>query len=310
MAAAKELLAAQRQLLYENFGDAFVILDRFDFGPQVLFALAQRQRTHGDGVSFFISGLLQLNVCCCATNYINFCLLFVVVTYLTDGANKTSFANRARFKVCDWQDEMLKLLSKLRKGVANASNDVIALVNTLKNELEHQDALSLQPDSETTVETFLFDGRNLHWGNASKDLRFVVYSQAVHRSLLDKIGSRDLRKTVLTTYYSAEYVVDRRTIASPTYLHNLWLYNSSDVLKISESNIAKKAHDLWERLHPLGMGLDWPSAVCQCCLINDEDNMVLCTAKDCCMGAIHSDCIPLVAKAKGWKCSSCLTSGQ
>ena len=62
MAAAKELLAAQRQLLYENFGDAFVILDRFDFGPQVLLASTQRQRTHSDGVSFFISGLLQFNV--------------------------------------------------------------------------------------------------------------------------------------------------------------------------------------------------------------------------------------------------------
>jgi hypothetical protein len=62
MAAATKLLAAQRQLLYDKFGSAFVILDRFDFGPQVLFALAQRQRTHGDGLSFFISGLLQFNV--------------------------------------------------------------------------------------------------------------------------------------------------------------------------------------------------------------------------------------------------------
>jgi hypothetical protein len=62
MAAATKLLAAQRQLLYDKFGSAFVILDRFDFGPQVLFALAQRQRTHGDGFSFFISGLLQFNV--------------------------------------------------------------------------------------------------------------------------------------------------------------------------------------------------------------------------------------------------------
>ena len=84
MAAAKELLAAQRQLLYENFGGAFVILDSFDFGPQVLFALAQRQRTHGDGLSFFISGLLQLNVCCCATNYINFCFT-ICSGYLLDG---------------------------------------------------------------------------------------------------------------------------------------------------------------------------------------------------------------------------------
>ena len=62
MAAAAKLLAAQRKLLLEKFGNAFVILDRFDFGPQLLFALAQRQRTHGDGLSFFISGLLQFNV--------------------------------------------------------------------------------------------------------------------------------------------------------------------------------------------------------------------------------------------------------
>ena len=62
IAAAAKLLAAQRELLFDKFGGAFVILDRFDFGPQVLFALAQRQRTHGDGLSFFISGLLQFNV--------------------------------------------------------------------------------------------------------------------------------------------------------------------------------------------------------------------------------------------------------
>ena len=62
IAAAAELLAAQRKLLLEKFGNAFVILDRFDFGPQLLFALAQRQRTHADGLSFFISGLLQFNV--------------------------------------------------------------------------------------------------------------------------------------------------------------------------------------------------------------------------------------------------------
>ena len=62
IAAAAKLLAAQRKLLFEKFGGAFVILDRFDFGPQLLFALAERQRTHADGLSFFISGLLQFNV--------------------------------------------------------------------------------------------------------------------------------------------------------------------------------------------------------------------------------------------------------
>ena len=59
--AAALLLAEQRRFLLEIFGDAFIILNKFDFGPQVLLGLAQRQRTHGDGVSFFISGLLQFN---------------------------------------------------------------------------------------------------------------------------------------------------------------------------------------------------------------------------------------------------------
>ena len=59
--AAASLLAEQRRFLLEIFGDAFIILNKFDFGPQVLLGLAQRQRTHGDGVSFFISGLLQFN---------------------------------------------------------------------------------------------------------------------------------------------------------------------------------------------------------------------------------------------------------
>ena len=59
--AAVLLLAEQRKFLLEIFGDTFIILNRFDFGPQVLLGLAQRQRTHGDGLSFFISGLLQFN---------------------------------------------------------------------------------------------------------------------------------------------------------------------------------------------------------------------------------------------------------
>ena len=59
--AAVLLLAEQRRFLLEIFGDTFIILNRFDFGPQVLLGLAQRQRTHGDGLSFFISGLLQFN---------------------------------------------------------------------------------------------------------------------------------------------------------------------------------------------------------------------------------------------------------
>jgi len=159
---------------------------------------------------------------------------------LTTGTNKTSFAS---FNVGDWQAKMLKRLHNVRKGKSHAMNNVVALVNTLKTELEVQDALSLQPDAEGAVqgETFLFDGRSLHWGNASKDLRFVVYSQAVHRGVLDKFfGNYTLWKTVLTTYYSAEYVVDRRTIVSPTFLHNLWLFNSPDVLESSKKTLPKK----------------------------------------------------------------------
>jgi hypothetical protein len=47
-------------------------------------------------------------------------------------------------------------------------------------------------------------------------------------------------------------------------------------------------------------------------LRNDEDeNIVLCTVKDCQMGAIHTDCMPLAAERPGlWKCFGCLTSGQ
>ena len=233
-----------------------------------------------------------------------------MVTYLTAGANKTSFAD---FNVDEWQTAMLKRLHNVRKNKTGASNDVVALVNVLKTELEHQDALILKPDSETAKqgETFLFDGRKLHWGNASKDLRLVVYSQAVHRGLLDKFASNDFRKTVLTTYYSAEYVVDRRTIASPTFLHNLWLYNSPDVLKIKEKNIAKKAKELWDTLSKLGMGLHWPSSVCQCCVSNDDADIVLCTAEHCQMGAIHTNCMPFAERRPDvWKCSSCQTSGK
>jgi hypothetical protein len=317
IAAAAKLLEAQRKLLFEKFGGAFVILDRFDFGPQVLFALAQRQRTHGDGLSFFISGLLQFNVlmllCYTLYKFETFVLLFVVVTYLTDGASKTSFADCASFNVDEWQTAMLKLLHDVRKDKTGASNAVVALVNVLKTELEHQDALSLQPDSETAKqgETFLFDGRKLHWGNASKDLRLVVYSQAVHRGLLDKFcNNHSLRKTLLTSIYSSEFVVDRRTIASPAFLHHLWLYNSPDVLEITEENIAKQAKELWDKLSPLAIGLHWPSSVCQRCVNNDSKELVRCTAEHCQMGAIHMDCMPVTEQQDEWKCSSCQTSGK
>ena len=230
-----------------------------------------------------------------------------MVTYLTDGANKTSFADCTSFNVDEWQTAMLKLLDNVRKDKTGASNAVVTQVNVLKNELEHQDALSLQPDSETAKqgETFLFDGRKLHWGNASKDWRLVVYSQAVHRGLLDKFCNDSLRNTLLTSIYSSEFVVDRRTIASPAFLHDLWLYNSPDVLKIEEENIAKQAKELWDKLSPLAIGLHWPSSVCQCCVSNDDADIVRCT------GAIHTNCMPLTERRPDeWKCSSCQTSGK
>ena len=247
----------------------------------------------------------------CYKLYKLFVLLFVVVTYLTAGANKTSFVKRARFNVGSWQIDMLKLLRQLREGKTGASAEVITLVNTLKTELEYQDALSPENGVAQLGETFLFDGRDLHWGNACKDLRFVVYSQAVHRGLLDKFMSKkSLVKTVLTTYYSAEYVVDRRTIASPAYLHDLWLYGSSDVREIEEKNIGVEARKLWEKLASLDSESFWPLAVCQCCLKNDVENMVQCTNKECWMGAIHTDCKPIGVSPEVWKCSSCLMSNQ
>ena len=235
-----------------------------------------------------------------------------MVTYLTDGANKTSFADCTSFNVDEWQTTMLKLLHNVHKDETGASDAVVAQVNVLKTELERQDALSLQPDSETAKqgETFLFDGRKLHWGNASKDWRLVVYSQAVHRGLLDQFCNDSLRKTLLTSIYSSEFVVDRRTIASPAFLHDLWLYNSPDVLEITEENIAKQAKELWDKLSPLAIGLHWPSSVCQRCVNNDSKELVRCTAEHCQMGAIHMDCMPVTEQQDEWKCSSCQTSGK
>ena len=242
---------------------------------------------------------------------------FVVVTYLTAGAKKTSFADRT-FSVGKWQATMLTLLCNLRHDQSQSSAQaqaVIQHVNTLKRELEEQDANNMQPVLALRGDTYLFDGRDLHWGNASENAgegRFVVYSQAVSWHLMNKfISDRDLQLTVLTTYYSAEYVVDRRTIASPTFLHNLWLYNSPDVLKINDQNIAKIAKELWDKLSPLAIGPHWPSPVCQCCVSNDDADIVLCTAEHCQMGAIHTNCMPFAERRPDvWKCSSCQTSGK
>ena len=233
-----------------------------------------------------------------------------MVTYLTAGAKKTSFAG---FNVGEWHAKMLPVLCDLRKGVPKTADAVIELVDIFKDELERQDACSLQPEAAKQGETVLFDGRDLHWGNASEDedLRFVVYSQAVSRLLVDKwCNDKALLCTVLTTYYSAEYVVDRRTIASPTFLYNLWLYASPDVLKGKRSKLEEKGKDLWKRLSALACGHKWPSQVCQCCVGNDSVNMAFCNVTGCFMGAIHPECMLIAVDPEKWKCSSCLTSGQ
>jgi hypothetical protein len=239
---------------------------------------------------------------------------FVVVTYLTAGAKKTSFADRT-FSVGKWQATMLTLLCNLRHDQSQSSAQaqaVIQHVNTLKRELEEQDANNMQPVLALRGDTYLFDGRDLHWGNASENAgegRFVVYSQAVSRMLLEKWHA-DQALQVLTTYYSAEYVVDRRTIASPTFLHSLWLYASNDVLAIKKSKIADEARALWLKLAEVASHSTWPQAVCQSCVSNSLEDLVKCTVHDCWMGAIHEDCMPIQGNMNSWKCFSCLTSGQ
>ena len=236
-----------------------------------------------------------------------------MVTYLTAGAKKTSFADRT-FSVGEWQATMLTLLCNLRHDQCQSTSAqaVIEHVNTLKHELEKQDANNVQPELALRGATYLFDGRDLHWGNASENAsegRFVVYSQAVSRILLEKWHAD--QALLLTTYYSAEYVVDRRTIASPAFLQNLWLYASNDVLTIKKSKIADEARALWLQLAEVASHSTWPKAVCQGCVSNSSEKLVKCTVHDCWIGAIHEDCRPLSWKNESpWKCSSCLTSGQ
>jgi hypothetical protein len=248
---------------------------------------------------------------------INVFVIFVVVTYLTAGAQKTSYADRTNFNIGNWQAKVLPVLSLLLKNSRDqvAAEALIDLVKELQNELEQQDLCSLLPEAATQGETYLFDGRDLHWGNAG-DLRFVVYSQAVSRELLEKwCTDVALQSRVLTTFYSAETVVDRRTIASPAFLYYLWLFSSSDVLDIESDKIAHQAEQMWETLSDLAeLSLKkrkptWPSAVCQCCVRNDtkNNNLVQCRRPppvSCWMGAIHADCMPS-GKAR-WKCKSCM----
>ena len=258
-------------------------------------------------------------VCYCLLlcRVINVLLLFViVVTYLTAGAKKTTFADRTTFNVSNWQTKMLPVLSLLRKNKDDelAAGSLIDLVKKLQIELEQQDLCSLLPGAATQGETFLFDARDHHWGNMTEDLRFVVYSQAVSREVLGKwCIDKALQSIVLSSFYSAEYVVDRRTMASPAFLYHLWLYSSSDVLDIEPDKIADEASQLWETLSDLAelslkkqpRGESWPSAVCQCCVRNDTVNLVQCSDAFCWMGAIHVDCIPSTGKAR-WKCKSCM----
>ena len=60
-----------------------------------------------------------------------------MVTYLTAGAKKTSFADRT-FSVGKWQATMLPLLYNLRHDQCRSALAVIEHVNTLKHELEKQ----------------------------------------------------------------------------------------------------------------------------------------------------------------------------
>ena len=238
-----------------------------------------------------------------------------MVTYLTAGAQKTSFADRTNFNVGNWQAKMLPVLSLLRQNGSDqvAAKSLIDLVKELQDELEQQDVCNLPPEAAKQGETFFFDGRDHHWGNAG-DLRFVVYSQAVSREVLGKwCTDVALQSRVLTTFYSAETVVDRRTIANPEFLYRLWLFSSSDVLDIESDKIAHQAEQMWETLSDLAeLSLrarepTWPSAVCQCCVRNDT-TLVHCKrppGKLCWIGAIHADC--MTPGKKRWKCKSCMS---
>ena len=236
-----------------------------------------------------------------------------MVTYLTAGAKKTSFADRM-FSVGEWQATMLTLLSNLRHDQcqSTAAQAVIEHVNTLKHELEKQDLNDVQPELALRGATYLFDGRDLHWGNASDNAsegRFVVYSQAVSRILLEMWHAD--QALLLTTLYSAEFVVDRRTIVSPAFLLNLWLYVSNEVLTSEKSKIADEVRALWLKLAELASHSTWPTAVCQSCVSNSPQELINCTVHDCWMGAIHNECMPLNRKTiSPWRCSSCLTAGQ
>jgi hypothetical protein len=305
---AKKLLQGQIDLLDKHFGCGYwIIPEMFDFGCQLLRSLEYRQRGHADSIAPSLS----------------------VVTFVSACASKTSFANRDGkvFDFCEWQDRMILELDK--RPSEEVSRAIITLVLELKTVLEALDAVC--PSTETALqgETCIFDGRFLHWGNGSEDHpRILVYSTAMPKLLFDDFFNThfagvSLRSTLLTSYYSTEFVIDRRTMTNPAFLHNLWMYKSPlvnvkrcpsyDVEKSREKWTAK-AESLWEYLSTVAEAAEsWPPAVCECCFDNKADSpsaLVKCTVSGCWMGSIHVTCMtPAAKKKKYWKCLVCL-AGQ
>ena len=291
--AAKALLDGQNALVKRHVGSGWVIPKQFDFGSQLLKALKKRQKGHCDSIVSVIS----------------------IVTFLTEGASKTSFAERT-FNVGAWQDKMLLQIGSLPGSGSGKDADtaISDLVTELSEFLEKQDSSIVATEAAKQGETCIFNSRDIHWGKASKDPRYVVYSEAIpelvfHEFLDQLLRGVSLRSTLLTTYYSTEYVVDRRTIASPTYLHNLWLFKADAVLSSSLERIALTSESVWECISRMAAAqATWPRPVCHRCVDNDGI-VVKCDEKDCWMGAIHNKCMSKRSSSKPWKCPSCL-AGQ
>ena len=293
--AAKALLDGQNALVKRHVGSGWVIPKQFDFGSQLLKALKERQKGHGDSIVSVIS----------------------IVTFLTEGASKTSFAERT-FNVGAWQDKMLLQIGSLPGSGSGKDADtaISDLVTELSEFLEKQDSSIVATEAAKQGETCIFNSRDIHWGKASKDPRYVVYSEAIpelvfHDFLDQLLRGVSLRSTLLTTYYSTEYVVDRRTIASPTYLHKLWLFKADAVLSSSLEEIALTSESVWECISSMAAAqATWPRPVCHRCVDNDGE-VVECDEKDCWSGAIHETCMWRGGRRRRrrWKCPSCL-SGQ
>jgi hypothetical protein len=251
-----------------------------------------------------------------------------VVTFVSAAASKTSFAVRdvKALHFCEWQDRMILELDK--HPSEEVSRAIITLVLELKTVLETLDAVCPSTETAKQGDTCIFDGRFLHWGNGSENPRILVYSTAMPKLLLDDFFNKhfagvSLRSTLLTSYYSTEFVIDRRTMTNPVCLHNLWMYKSPfvnvkqcpayDVEKSREKWTAK-AESMWEYLSTVAEAAElWPPAVCECCFDNRADSpspLVKCTVSGCWMGSIHVTCMtPAAKKKKDWKCLVCL-AGQ